>query len=150
MTSKKLGDLLMEIILFISYYFSAKLTSVFLCNKDLKKHLLIKENIEKFPRIHLQTTKNHQHRITKTRISLIIILIVFKYFIVSLVPPKLLLWQQHHFCLFQLASFVNSLWCQVCIFYCLFRKKRCTLLLEHTDVHIQQCIHQKYLNLCLP
>ena len=34
--------------------------------------------------------------------------------------------------------------------YCPFRKKRCALLPEGTDVHIQQHIHQKDLNFCLP
>ena len=38
---------------------------------------------------------------------------------------------------------------EVCTFYCSLRKKRCTLLYKGTDVHIQQHIHQKYLNLCL-
>ena len=38
----------------------------------------------------------------------------------------------------------------MCIFYCLLRKKRCTLLPDGTDVRIQQHIHQKDLNLCLP
>ena len=45
---------------------------------------------------------------------------------------------------------VNLLWCQECTFCCPLRKKRCTLLPEATDVHIQQQIHQKDLNLCLP
>ena len=45
---------------------------------------------------------------------------------------------------------VNLLWCQVCTFYCPLRKKRCTLLSETKDVHIQQHIHKKDLNLCLP
>ena len=61
---------------------------------------------------------------------------------------KFLLWQQHHFCLFQLASSVNLLWCQVCTFHCPLRKKR-HILPEDTDVHIQLHIYQKYLNLCL-
>ena len=34
-------------------------------------------------------------------------------------------------------------------FYCPLRKKRCTLHLVGTDVHIWQHIHQKYLTLCL-
>ena len=45
---------------------------------------------------------------------------------------------------------VNLQWCQVCTFYCPFRKKWCTVLPEGTDKHIQQHIHQKDLNLCLP
>ena len=45
---------------------------------------------------------------------------------------------------------VNLLWCQVCTFYCPLKKKRCTLFPEGTDIHNQQHIHQKYLNLCLP
>ena len=45
---------------------------------------------------------------------------------------------------------VNFLWFQVCTFYCPLRKKRCTLLQEGKDVHIQQHIHQKDLKICLP
>ena len=44
---------------------------------------------------------------------------------------------------------MNLIWCQVYTFYCPPRKERCILLTEGTDVHIQQHIHQKYLNLCL-
>ena len=87
---------------------------------------------------------------SKTDISLEITLNAFKCLIVSLVPLKCLLWQQNHFCLFQLASSVNLLWCQMCTFYCPLRQKRCTLLPKGTDEHIQQHIHQKDLNLCLP
>ena len=86
----------------------------------------------------------------KTGISLGINLNVFKCLKVSLVRLKFLLWQQHHFCLFQLASSVNLLWCQLCTFYCPIKKKRCTVLHKGIDVHIQQHIHQKDLNLCLP
>ena len=52
--------------------------------------------------------------------------------------------------LFQLICSVNSLWCQVCTFYCPLRKKRCTFLPEGTDVHIQKHIYEKDLNLFLP
>ena len=45
---------------------------------------------------------------------------------------------------------VNLLWCQMCTFYCPLRKKRCILHTEGTSIHIQQHIHQKDLNLCLP
>ena len=51
---------------------------------------------------------------------------------------------------FYLVSSANLVWCQVSTFYCPLRKKRCTLLPEGTDVHIQQHIHKKDLNLCLP
>ena len=44
---------------------------------------------------------------------------------------------------------VNLLWCQECTFYCSLRKK-CTLLPEGTDVHTQQHIYRKNLNLYLP
>ena len=44
---------------------------------------------------------------------------------------------------------VNLLWCQECTFYCSLRKK-CTLLPEGTDVHTQQYIYRKNLNLYLP
>ena len=46
------------------------------------------------------------------------------------------------------ASSVNFLWCQVCTFHCPLWKKRFTFLPEGTDVHIQQHINQKDLNLC--
>ena len=41
---------------------------------------------------------------------------------------------------------VNFLWCQKFTFYCRLKKKRCTLLAEGTDRHIQQHNHQKDLN----
>ena len=43
---------------------------------------------------------------------------------------------------------MNLLWCQVCKFYCL-TGKRGTILPEEADVHIQQPIRQKDLNLYL-
>ena len=45
-------------------------------------------------------------------------------------------------------SSVNLLWCQVCTFYFPHRKKRYTIVPRGIDVHIQQQIHQKDLNLC--
>ena len=44
---------------------------------------------------------------------------------------------------------MNWLWCQVCTFHCPLGKKRYIILPEGRDVHIQQHIHQKDLNLCL-
>ena len=41
------------------------------------------------------------------------------------------------------------LWCQMCTFFWPLRKKRCTILTEGTDLHIQQHIHQKNINLFL-
>ena len=88
---------------------------------------------------------------TKTGISLEITLNVCKCLIASLVLIKFLLWQQHHFCLFQLVPClsVNLPWYQECIFYCAPRKKRYTLLPEGTDIHIQQHNCWKDLNPCL-
>ena len=40
------GDLLKKIALFISYYFSKKLTRLSLDQKNLRKHLLMKGNIK--------------------------------------------------------------------------------------------------------
>ena len=112
----------MEILMFVSHYFSKKLTCLPL----------------------------PQHRIrSKTGISLEITLNAFKCLIVSLVPLKFLLWLQHYNYLFQLGSSAISLWYQVCIFYCPLRRKRCTVLPEGKDVYIQQHIHQEDLNLCL-
>ena len=76
---------------------------------------------------------------------------VCKCLIVSLNLIKFLLWQQHHFCLFQLVPClsVNLPWYQECIFYCAPRKKRYTLLPEGTDIHIQQHSRQKDLNPCV-
>ena len=69
--------------------------------------------------------KCHQHRIrSKTGISLEINLNVFKCLKVSLATLNFLLWQQYHFCLFQLASSMNLLWYQVCTFYGPLRKMR--------------------------
>ena len=44
---------------------------------------------------------------------------------------------------------MNLLWCQICTFYCPLKKNRFIILPKGTDVHIQQHIHQKDLNLCL-
>ena len=44
---------------------------------------------------------------------------------------------------------VNLLWWQVCTFYCPLIKMRCNLLPDDIDVHIQEHIHQKGLNLPL-
>ena len=129
--------------------FQKILSCVSLCHKDFKKHLLIKVSIKNFSEYIFRQLKSHQHKIkSKIGISLEIALNVFKCLIVSLFPIKFLIWQQHHFCLFQLPSCfsVNLLWCT---FYCVPRKKRCTLPSEGTDVHIQQYNHQKDLNLCL-
>ena len=50
---------------------------------------------------------------------------------------KSLFWLQYHVRLFQLASSVNLLCCQMCTFYCTLRKKRYTLLPEGTQGRIQ-------------
>ena len=128
MTSKKVGGLLLKIVLSISYYFSKKTD---LCSPQPQRF-----------------EKMFAHE-SKTGISLENILNLFKCLIVSLVPLKFYLWQQEYFLLFWLASSMNLLWCQVCIFYCSLSKKRGTLLPEGTDIHIQQHIHQKDLNFCL-
>ena len=88
---------------------------------------------------------------SKSGISLEITLNIFRCLIVSLVLPKFLLWQTHHFCLFQLVPClsVNLMWFQECIFYCAPIKKRFTLLPEGTDIHIQQHSYLKDLNPCL-
>ena len=67
---------------------------------------------------------------------------VFKCFIVSLVPLA-------PFLFILLGLSVNLLWYQGCTFYCAPRKKGYTLLLEGTDVNIQQHNHQQDLNPCL-
>ena len=109
-----------------------------------------KEILRNFSEYIRKQLKYHQHRIrSKTGISLKIVLNVLKCLIVSLVPLKFLLWQQRRFYLFLLVSSVNLLWCQVCTFYCPLRKMRFIILPKGTNVHIQQHIHQKYLNLCL-
>ena len=82
--------------------------------------------------------KHHQLRIRRENfISIEIILNVFN------ALPKSLFWLWDNFCLFQLASSGNFLYCQICKSYCPLRKKRRTLLPEGTDVHIWQHIHQK-------
>ena len=94
--------------------------------------------------------KYHQHSIrSNIGILLEIISNVSKCLIVSLVPLKFLLWQQHHFCLFLLALSVNLPLCQVCTFYCPLTKKRFNILPKGTGVDMHQHIHQKDLILCL-
>ena len=44
---------------------------------------------------------------------------------------------------------VNLLWCQVRTFYCPLIKMRCKKISDDIDVHIQEHIHQKGLNLPL-
>ena len=131
----------MKLVLFISYYFSKKLTCVSHCHKDLKKYFLMKVNM-KFP-VHPQTTKISSTQAKKNYLN------VFKCLIVSLVPLKFLLWQQHHFCLFLLALSVNLPLCQVCTFYCPLTKKRFNILPKGTGVDMHQHIHQKDFILCL-
>ena len=122
MTSKKFGLFLMKLVLVISCS-QKNPTYVSLCHKDLKQSLLVKVNSKNT--YICRQLKYHQHRIrSKTGISLVIILNVFKCLKVSLVPLKFLLWQQHHFCLLQLASSVNLLRCNMCTFYCRRRRKR--------------------------
>ena len=138
MTSKKLGGSLMRIALFISQYFSKKLTCV---SKDLKKYLLMKI-LKTFSAYICRQLKYHQHRIkSETGISSKIILSVFKFLTVSL--------NSTNFCSFGLVFSVSLIWNQMCTFYCPLSGKICTLP-EGTDVHIRQYIHQKDLNLFLP
>ena len=87
--------------------------------------------------------KHHQLRIRKEIfISLEIILNAFNVWQYHF-PLKSLFWLKHHFFIFQLASSVNLLCCQMCTFYSPLRKKICTLPPDGTDVHIWQHIHQK-------
>ena len=46
-------------------------------------------------------------------------------------------------------SVITLLWFQMYKFYCPVKKKRYTIPPVGTDVHIQQDVHQKDLNLCL-
>ena len=72
MTPTELGGLLMKLVLFISYYFSKKLTCVSLCHKHLKKHLLMKVNIKNFFEYICRQLKYHQHSIkSKTGICVL-------------------------------------------------------------------------------
>ena len=155
MTSKKVEDLIMKIVLFIRYFFQKNWNVSLLDTKIWKKHLPML--VTKYLKISLNTSADsyHQHRIrSKTGISLKIYLNVLKCLTLPLVLLKFLLWQWHHFCFISclfLAASVNLLWCQVCTLYaCPLRKKWCTLLLEGADVHIWQHIHQKHSKLCLP
>ena len=107
-------------------FFQKILSCVSICNKDFKKHFLIKVSIKNLSEYFFRQLKLHQHKIrTKTGISLEITLNVCKCLIASLVLIKFLLWQQHHFCLFQLVPClsVNLPWSQECIFYCALRKE---------------------------
>ena len=124
--------------------------SLTFCNKDLKKHFLMKI-FKNFSEYISRKLKYHQHRIRcKTGILLEIILDLFKCFSVWLVPLKFLIRSWHHFCLFYLVSSVSLVWCQVCTFCFPLRNMRCTLLPEGTDVHIPKHIHEKGLKLGLP
>ena len=136
-----------------SYYFSKKKKKASLpLHQRFQKAFAEKIKYQKnFSEILFRELKQHQHNIrSKTAISLEITRNVFKRLIVSLVPLKFLPWQQHHFCLFQLASCLslNLLWCQECTFYCAPRKKRYTFFSKGSDVHIQQPNHQKNISPC--
>ena len=150
MKSKKLIGLLLKLVLFISYYLSKKTNLCLPLRQRFEKNICSRKQIlrQQFSEYNRRQLKYYQYRIiSKTGISLEKILNVFKCLIVSLVPLKLLLWKQHHFCLFQLASSVNLLWCQVCKLYCPRRKKRYPILPEGTCVPTEQNIHQKDLSL---
>ena len=129
--------------------FQKILSCVSLYHKDFKKHLLIK--VSNFSEYFFRQLRHHHMVRSKTGILLEIILDVCKYLIVSLVLTKFLLWQQHHFCLFQLVPClsVNLPWCAECIFYSVPRKKRYNLLPEGTDIYIQPHNHRKDLSPCL-
>ena len=115
MTSKKLGGLLMKFVRFISYYFSKKLTCVSIGHKYLKRQSLIKI-LRFFSEYICRQLKYHQHRVrSKTGISSETIASVFKFLTVSL--------NSTIFCLFQLVSSVNLIWCQMLSFYCPLNKK---------------------------
>ena len=132
----------MKIVLIISCYFFKKIP-VCLGPKNLIK--LMKVNIktifnyQQFLTIIPRQLKHHQHGIrSEIDISLEIILIFFKFLTVSIVSIKSLLQQQHKFSLLQLESSVNFLCCQMCKFYYLLRKKRCTIIPDEKDVCIWQ------------
>ena len=97
--------------------------------------------------------KTYSYKISKPGISLKVTLNIFKCLIPS--STKILTMATSPFLFIFVGVLcvclsVNLLWCQLCKFYCPLRKKRFTLLPEGTDVHIQQYIHQKDLNLCVP
>ena len=109
----------------------------------------MKVNTKIFLWIHLQTTKYHQHRKrSKTDISLVIILNVFKCLKVSLVPLKFFFGNSTIFIYFSW----DSLW--ICyggryVHFIVPSQRRDTILLD-----VQRCTHSaantsKYLNLRL-
>ena len=83
-----------------------------------------------------------------------IFLDVFKCLIVSLVLIKFLLWQQHHFCLFQLVSCLSAKW--ICygarsVYFTVPPGRRGTLFFLRAQIYtrIHQHNHPKDLNPCL-
>ena len=62
-----------------------------------------------------------------------------KYLTVSLAPRKCLLWQYHHFCLFQLMSSVNLLWCQIYIYFTILSGRRGALFLLRGQMSTSGC-----------
>ena len=78
--------------------------------------------------------KQLKYQWNEVGISRGIILNVFKWLTVSLF----------------IAFSANLLCCQICTFYCPLGKKGYNVLLEGTDLHIWQHIHQKDWTLCLP
>ena len=116
-----------------------------------------KQILRNFSEYICKQLKYHQHRIrSKTGISLDIILIVFSCLIVSFVPLKFLLLQQHHICLFLLTLSVNLLWSQVCTFYCppgrrgsfFFRRKQMYTLLLCQGCYSIGKKHKQEIQLC--
>ena len=107
-------------------------------------------NTKKLSEYICRQLRYHQHWVRhRTRISLENTLNAFKCLTVLLLLLTTLLWQQHHFWLFQLASSVNKICCQICTLYSPIRKKRCTLFAVRTDVHTWQQIYQRiYLFVC--
>ena len=144
LTPKKLGSLLMKIVLSVIYLCSKKLYYASLHYKDSKKNIcswiLISKNFLEYICSHL---KYNQYRIkSKTGISLEISKSIFKCLAVSVFSMKFLLRQKYLFCLFWLAPSVKLLWFHMCAFDSPQKKKRYTLLPDRTHAHIWHYIHQ--------
>ena len=132
----------MKIITTVQQLLFSKTTDLYALDTKIWKNILSSMKVKKDTWICRQI-KYHQLRIkTETFISLEIILNVFNVRHYHF-PLKSLFWFLRQIRLFDLASSLDLLCCQVCTFYCPLIRKRCTLLPERTDVHIWQHIHQK-------
>ena len=139
-------SVLYKIVLFLKKHLCLPLSQRFEKTFDLENKL---KHLSEYI---CRQLKYHQHRIrSETGMSLEIILDVFKWPIVSLVPLKILILAiAPHF--FILVGILCEFTIVLGVYILLPQKDKVQIFLraQMYTLHVQQYIHQKDLNLCLP